>query len=175
MDIRDIPAEGLQLDIAVEESELHAIAGEVVFLILSPVAANLTLLKSDGEVFVRGDMASALKLQCARCLKEFEYKISSHIDIVYARGAEYAIKEKKLTQAEAGINHLEGHEIDINSVLLEQLSLDVPMQPVCRPDCRGLCHRCGADLNQGQCGCSAPEQANQRFARLKTFSSTRSN
>ncbi|MBI5874522.1 MAG: DUF177 domain-containing protein [Deltaproteobacteria bacterium] len=167
VDICDIPAEGLHLEITEDGNELQAIAGEVDFLILSPVSADLTLLKSEGEIFVRGDMTAPLKLQCARCLKEVEHRINSRIDIVYTLTPEHKAKEKELTLEDVGADYLEGDEIDINAVLVEQLSLDTPMQPVCRPDCKGLCPKCGADLNQRECSCIVTEHTDQKFAMLK--------
>ncbi|MBI5327818.1 MAG: DUF177 domain-containing protein [Deltaproteobacteria bacterium] len=167
VDIRDILEEGLHLNIAENGSELQPTANKVDFLILSPVSANLTLLKSDEDVFVRGGMASVLKFSCARCLKEFEQKISSNIDVVYSIAPEHGLKEKELSMEETSINYLKGAEIDINAVLFEQLSLDIPMQPVCGPNCKGLCPKCGADLNQGNCGCHATDHTDTRFAKLK--------
>lgn len=169
VDTSDIPAEGLHLEIAEDGSELQTKAGDADFVIISPVLADLTLLKSDGEIFVRGDMTALLKLQCARCLKEFEHKISSKIDIAYTLTHERNVKEKELTQEDVGYNYLEGDEIDIDAIFIEQLSLDMPMQPVCRIDCKGLCPRCGADLNQVDCGCSAAGRMDARFAKLKEF------
>ena len=181
----NIPEEGLHLEIAEKGNELQVIAGKADFFIMSPVSANLTLLKSDEEVFVRGNMASVLKFRCARCLKEFDHKISSNIDIVYRVAPEYGItphtkdfrgthpkdgsgvKEKELSREEVSANHLKGNEIDINAVLFEQLLLDIPMQPVCSVDCKGLCPKCGADSNHGKCGCSAAEHTDTRFAKLK--------
>ena len=167
VDIHDILAEGLHLEIAENGNELQTTADKVDFLILSPVSANLTLLKSDEEVFVRGNMASILRFRCARCLKEFDHKISSNIDIVYSMAPEHGIKEKELSQQEVDTNHLKDNEIDINAVLFEQLSLDIPLQPVCRIDCKGLCPKCGSDLNQGKCGCPATEHIDTRFTKLK--------
>lgn len=167
VDICDIPAEGLRLEVREDGNSLQAIAGDVDFVVLSPVSADLTLLKSDEEVFVRGDMTALLKLQCARCLKEFEHKITSKIDIVYTLTPERDVKERELTKEDVGVNHLKGDEIDINAALAEQLSLDMPMQAVCRTDCKGLCPKCGADLNKGKCGCSTKEHTETRFAKLK--------
>lgn len=165
--ICDIPAEGLHIEITEDGNELQAIAGEAGFVVLSPVSADLLLLKSDGEIFVRGDMTALLTLQCARCLKQVEHKINSKIDIVYTLTPEHKAKEKELTLEDIGANYLEGDEIDINALLAEQLSLDMPMQPLCRIDCKGLCPKCGADINQGKCNCLVTEHTNQRFAVLK--------
>src|SRR3989338_839434 len=166
-DIADIPAHGLQLNITQDGDELQAIAGAVDFTMLPPVSANLSLSKTDGEVLIDGNMAAVIKQQCARCLKQFEQVINSKIDIVYTIEPEHIKKEKELTNEDLSSNYLEGSEIDINAVLFEQLSLDIPMQPVCKPDCKGLCPKCGADLNQRKCSCPATEQIDQRFAKLK--------
>ena len=59
---------------------------------------------------------------------------------------------------DGGDDHLiwyEGEEIDLSPLLRERLLLALPTLPLCRDDCRGLCARCGADLNAGPCGCAA--------------------
>ncbi|MBI3398094.1 MAG: DUF177 domain-containing protein [Deltaproteobacteria bacterium] len=167
VNIVDIPVHGLQLNITKNGDELQAIAGEVDFIILSPVSANLSLSKTDGEILMYGNMASIIKQHCARCLKQFEHKISSKIDIVYTIEPECGKKEKELSSEEIRTNDLEGNEIDIDVVLLEQLSLDIPIRAVCKSDCKGLCPKCGADLNQEKCSCPVIEQIDQRFAKLK--------
>lgn len=167
--IRDIPAMGLNLHVEENGDGLQAAAGKVDFRILSPVSADLTLLKTDREVFIRGVLTSSVKLQCARCLKEFEHKISSRIENIYVltSGKEKKEREHELTSEDINVNYLTGNEIDINALLLEQLSLDIPMQLVCRPDCKGLCPKCGADLNQTRCGCLLEEHVDSKFAKLK--------
>ncbi|MBI5874725.1 MAG: DUF177 domain-containing protein [Deltaproteobacteria bacterium] len=165
--IKDIPAEGLHLNIAENGSELQTIAGKTDFCILSPVSADIALFKTDEEIIAQGSMAALLILQCSRCLKEFEYKISSKIENIYTLMPEQGIKERGLTRKDAGINYLEGSEIDINAFLFEQLSLDMPMQPVCKSDCKGLCPRCGADRNTTPCDCR--EEGDARLAKLKSL------
>ncbi|MBZ0251760.1 MAG: DUF177 domain-containing protein, partial [Candidatus Methylomirabilis sp.] len=60
----------------------------------------------------------------------------------------------------------DGEKIDLTALLDEQLSLNAPIQPLCRPDCRGLCPVCGADLNTIPCSC-APERMPSPFEKLK--------
>ena len=45
--------------------------------------------------------------------------------------------------------------LETDPILIEQLQLNVPMKPLCRPDCKGLCPDCGADLNEGACSCGS--------------------
>jgi uncharacterized protein len=169
VNVRDILSEGLRLKIAEDGPELQVVAGEMGSLIIPPVSADLWFLRSDGDIFVRGSMNALLKLQCSRCLKEFEHKVNSTIDIVYnTMEAPSAVKEKELTQEEGNTQYLAGDEIDINGVLVEQLSLDMPTQPVCSESCKGLCPKCGRDLNQGKkCSCPDTGHVDSRFAKLK--------
>ena len=168
VNVRDILPEGLRLKIVEDGPELQAIAGEMGYLIIPPVSADLLFLKSGGDIFVRGSMNTLLKLHCSRCLKEFEHRISSNIDIVYTLGPLHGVKEKELAREEVNTQHLAGNEIDINAVLVEQLSLDMPMQSVCMTTCKGLCPKCGRDLNQEKkCSCPDTGHVDSRFAKLK--------
>jgi uncharacterized protein len=62
----------------------------------------------------------------------------------------------------------EGHEIDLGSFLREVMTLALPLQPLCREDCRGLCPGCGADRNAGSCGCDQ-QRAKTPFAALEAL------
>jgi len=72
------------------------------------------------------------------------------------------LTERKPTPVQSGeaarsdldITYVAEDEINLEEVILEQLRLLVPFQPLCRKDCHGICTRCGADLNQGRCACS---------------------
>jgi len=74
---------------------------------------------------------------------------------------------KRETKEEIDVNTLKSNEIDIDAILLEQLTLDMPMKSVCRIDCKGLCPKCGTNLNEGKCSCPSAEQIDKRFAKLK--------
>lgn len=168
--LHDIPAEGLYIEVIRENNELLPIGEEVGFSISSPILAHLQLSKSDEEVLITGDMTSVLNLQCSRCLRKFEHKMNSTIEVVYTiTGYEHAnniIKDKQLKQ-EDYTDCLKGDEIDINTIILEQLSLDIPMQHLCRIDCKGLCSKCGIDLNKERCNCFVEEHIDTRLAKLK--------
>ena len=52
---------------------------------------------------------------------------------------------------------------------LEQISLEVPIKPLCSKDCKGLCPKCGTDLNESKCDCAARPRIDPRLAGLKEF------
>jgi len=60
---------------------------------------------------------------------------------------------------------IHGDHIDLEPMAREAVVLGLPLAPLCRPDCKGLCPSCGADLNQGPCGCP-PAAADPRWAAL---------
>ena len=69
---------------------------------------------------------------------------------------------------ELGVVLFEGDQIDFRAIIQEQVILAIPMQPICRQDCRGLCARCGANLNDGPCDCRG-DDVDPRLAILKTL------
>ncbi|MBI1912804.1 MAG: DUF177 domain-containing protein [Deltaproteobacteria bacterium] len=169
IDIYDIPEDGLTLDLTEEGKALEEVAGgKLDFRFASTVAAHLELSKTDGDIFVRGDVKTTLKLSCSRCLKDFDYGFSSTFTDFYSKKRE-AEKEKELKPEDMEVNYLEGHEIDTNELLLSQISLELPMNPLHDPECKGLCPNCGADLNLGECGCPKGGKTESKFAKLKDF------
>jgi uncharacterized protein len=62
----------------------------------------------------------------------------------------------------------ESHLVDLGEAMREYAILALPMQPLCKPDCKGICPSCGADLNAGDCGCQSDE-TDERFAVLKNL------
>ena len=69
---------------------------------------------------------------------------------------------------EYAVSFFEGDGIDIAPALLQALLLELPMQPLCRPDCKGLCPDCGADLNQQPCTCNH-QDIDIRFSKLQAL------
>ncbi len=168
IDIEDIPEAGLSVDVSASSSELIAIAGKLDFTLSAPVQAHLEMLRTGGEVQVSGEIKAALGFVCSRCLKEFAYPVDSAFSLFYTRQRQTE-KEKELTKADFDVNLLASNEIDTTEILLGQLTLEAPMKPLCREECKGLCPNCGADLNEGSCGCAERHKTDSRFAGLKDF------
>ena len=79
-------------------------------------------------------------------------------------GPEHALEAEELGVVEVP----EDGEVELRPLLLEQIQLNVPMKPLCRADCAGLCPTCGANLNEGPCGCQKDE-IDPRWEGLKAF------
>ncbi len=168
--IDDIPEAGLSVDITEEGRNIEALAGgKLDFSMPSPVSAHLEFTRTDGNVFVAGDLKARIKLVCGRCLKEFEEAIVTSFTDFFVRGRQEEKEKEELRAEDLEINYLTGHELDTNEIILGQISLEVPMKPLCTPVCKGLCPKCGADLNVGECKCPKDEKTDSMFASLKDF------
>ncbi|MGD8243283.1 MAG: DUF177 domain-containing protein [Desulfobacterales bacterium] len=171
--ISDMPAAGLSLADSLEAEELpqlSALTREGACRLASPVEVKLHITPVAGMVRVEGKLRTEAGLTCSRCLADFTAALTSHFHVNYTRelpGGEDALHEaRELNAEEMGLVPFEGEEIDFRDMLQEQIILAIPMQPLCRADCQGLCSHCGTDLNRETCSCRA-ETVDPRLAALK--------
>jgi uncharacterized protein len=121
-----------------------------------PASVRLRYYRAGQELFFAGDMRTHVAGQCARCLAEFDFEHALPFSFVMVpREGRWA--QERLDDGGDDIVWYEGEEVDLSPLLRERLLLSLPTLPLCRESCRGLCCRCGADLNAGTCGCRAEE------------------
>jgi len=166
--IHDITDAGLSLDVTEEGNIIEGLASPLDFVFKTPVKAHFDMMRSGREIQVVGSMEAGLGVVCSRCLKPFDYALETDFQIFYSLGAEKE-REKELLPADVDVNYITGEDLDTTEMLLAQLALDIPVKPLCRQDCFGLCARCGADLNAGPCSCPTEEKHESKFAKLKDF------
>ena len=75
--------------------------------------------------------------------------------------------ERELAEEDVDISYYRDDQIDLTELLREQFYLAVPMKPLCREDCRGLCPSCGTNRNTGTCQCQPAETVDERLAPLR--------
>lgn len=122
---------------------------------------------SDGKVHVTGTIEGVLELDCTRCLAPIDRAIGLSFDDVFVDAEGMAdVPEGELRKTDMSADVLVGPTVDLAALAREQLLLSVPDQVLCREDCKGLCERCGADLNAGPCGCPQ-EETDPRWDVLK--------
>ena len=120
------------------------------------VTAAVNLARHGRDILVRGHLTGSLKLSCGRCLDEFFTPVAADFDLLLAPvpqapGAEV----EELSAAELDLDFYAGEEVDLESILREQIILMLPLKPLCAETCQGLCPRCGANLNRETCNCPA--------------------
>ncbi|MDH3471188.1 MAG: DUF177 domain-containing protein [Acidimicrobiia bacterium] len=124
----------------------------------SPLQADLELQSISGGVMTNGRVAFEAEFSCSRCLTE--RRLPQEIRITQLFGddpdAEY---------------QLSGEDIDLEPMLRDEVVLAMPLRPLCRDDCAGLCPSCGADLNEGSCP-GHEEATSSPFAELREMLET---
>jgi len=157
--VSDITDEGLDLEF--QETV------KVSVPLLSPVKALLRLEKVGSEVLAHGEVTTTMELQCSRCLRSFPKDMDMKIDVVYHPVEELKGEEKhEVKEDELNMGFYQGDELDIQDLIVEQILLSVPMKPLCSESCRGICPRCGVDMNINPCRCEQKE-TDPRLAVLK--------
>ncbi len=116
------------------------------------------------EIILEGRIAGAFELECARCLARYRHGLSEPFRFVLEpagvrtpaepEAARSLVRDGMCLADEVELGWYRGTEIQLDSVCLELISLALPVKPLCRDDCAGLCSRCGADRNETPCGCS---------------------
>jgi uncharacterized protein len=136
-----------------------------------PVSADFVLTHKDQELHVKGTVQTAIRCQCARCLKEFSAPLSASYDLMYFPQQDWKKDEEiELKYEEMEIGFYDGVRLDVDLMVLEQIELAMPMKFICNEGCKGLCPSCGSDLNEAPCPCKV-EPADSRLAVLREFRS----
>lgn len=127
------------------------------------VAVRATRVPASGEVVVRGRVEGVLRGECRRCLEEVRADVDQQLTLVFA-------PEEELTDEHGEVRAIPGNarDVDLGGAIREELILTCDLFMLCEPDCRGLCPRCGANLNVEQCGCVVGE-SDPRWDALRTL------
>lgn len=109
-------------------------------------------------LLLQGNFTGEITLDCARCLSAFSQSL------VWGMTELYAFNQKSVT--DSGLILPEDAHIDLQPLVREYALLEVPINPICKPDCKGLCPVCGQDLNLRDCG-HRPQENESPFSALK--------
>lgn len=144
--IPDIPDEGLFIEL----EEKISIEG---FSVSSPVKAELAVNKMANEVMITGNLSVELEMECSRCLRGLQQAQDLPVSVVYCPAEEMGPEKHGLHDDEMDMGFYTGEELDLQELIREQIVLSVQMKPLCNEDCKGICPKCGIDLNTGTCTC----------------------
>lgn len=113
-----------------------------------PVTLTITNL-GDKVVMIEGKTNISLTLYCNRCLKEIIYPI----EIEFQKDIDFKLSEKERTDGLDETNYIIGYNLDVDTLIYEEILIDFPMSLLCAEDCKGLCEKCGINLNENTCEC----------------------
>ncbi len=154
----------LALDEAAERAngvlEAHNLRGD----------AKVTRL-GDG-LLVQGDVLADVLVECSRCLEEFSVPVDAYLEeqfqSTYDVDTGHAVHRAEPAADDTAFQIDQNHLMDLTEPVRQALLVALPMKPLCREDCKGICAECGANLNEGDCGHKA-EKTDDRWAGLRVL------
>lgn len=142
------------------------------FRVVAPVSLAFDIVKDKRYFQLIGTVTTMLELPCSRCLERFAMPADSRFDLRYQPHAHPAGSgheaERQIEEDDLSTAFYDNDQIDLGQLMGEQFYLSLPMKPLCRDDCRGLCPICGTNLNRGTCDCER-DWEDPRLAVLKSL------
>jgi uncharacterized protein len=140
---------------------------------LKPLNIRLKAFRIRELFEVRGSFRTRMRLPCSRCLKDFDTPLASDFELTYTKEVPglmgvFEDEDIELRVEEIGMIYFKGEEINLQQGIQEQVVMAFPLQLLCDKNCKGLCPKCGSDLNRGDCGCKR-EPVSNKFAALKNL------
>jgi uncharacterized protein len=165
-----IPEEGRQLQYTLEGDwyrEYLQKSGGIDFHI-HPALVDAEIHKILDTVTLDIRVETALDLECGRCLEPYTLPVKSSFRYTLVPLRDQETQKEELSDEDVSFSHYQNDLIDLNVLVYEQILLQVPMKPLCREDCPGLCPQCGVSLNAATCQCR-PGAVDSRLEALKNF------
>ena len=142
---------------------------EEAYRIVAPVELAFDIHKDKDRFRLVGTLRSMLELPCSRCLEPFTSPVDAAFDLRYQPHAlNTGEGEREIEEDDLETSYYRDEEIDLGDLVREQFYLALPMKPLCRDDCKGLCPQCGTNLNTGTCSCG-PDWEDPRLAPLRAL------
>ena len=118
----------------------------------SPVALRLSNI-GQSKALVQGTAKLTFALACDRCLQDVDYTFDLSFDTVVI-SPDYTGED---AEEEAASELMEGYHLNVDELIKNELLLNWPMKVLCREDCKGICRKCGTNLNHSSCSCDTVE------------------
>lgn len=151
------------------DPETFSLASDVIRSV-ERFRVKLAIQRSGDEYFCQGKVEATVTLECARCLTPYNEEIACDMSFIVCSEAQRAVHREQAIDDEDYV-FFQGSEplADLSGVVGQAIVLAVPMMPLCSEDCRGLCAKCGRNLNENACACS-DDGIDERWEALKKFS-----
>ena len=158
VDIREISAAGLSVTGTLELAALKQALVECDFEAAAGAAVeyDVRLSRCDPYISARGWVSGWFHVRCVRCLRPASVQLDrQEISASFQASTQNEDMPTNLELVEADLDVLkhDGQKVDVGDLLRQALVLAIPIAPLCRSDCAGICAQCGANRNEGQCDC----------------------
>lgn len=173
--IGSITEQGLNLDLREDAAVLpmlRAVADDGAVIFTRPIHVHIHAAITGKTVLIDGTAESEVRIPCSRCLEPFNMRLytdfsATAVPEVPAINEPAAGDDIELAAKDIEVIAYDGDSIDLGDEIAQQLIMALPFKPLCRGTCKGLCDRCGENLNNKACPCQ-PQDENGPFAVLKT-------
>ena len=128
--------------------------------LLKPIEISAIIYKADNEIYVQGKIVYEYIDTCDRCLNQ--YPIKKELELF----AEVVNNSTQENESENLTVYLNDNTLDLEDVMINAIILDLPMKSICNEECKGICCKCGKNLNDRQCECEDSD-VDPRLAKLK--------
>ncbi len=129
---------------------------------VASLQGTLHFIRVETEILVKGLLETKVEAECTRCLERFWLPLQLEIEESLSLPGAKITAEKPVRLAENGW-------ADIAPLIRENILLNLPINPLCSPNCKGLCPTCGGNLNRGECTCDTAPPIDPRWAVLGTL------
>ena len=160
--INEIGDEGLSLKVPLSADWLTAECPDLgAKMAPEGLAFKGHLSRSGEDVLMNGTLSGGLECVCARCLETARLSLRIPVHVVFVAREEDDDDDEDDAKAtdDVDVGYFDGDQLDLGPELREQILLAVPISPLCREDCAGLCAVCGGNRNRTPCDCMAREAA----------------
>jgi uncharacterized protein len=121
----------------------------------------------DGRLLVSASVSGEVEMVCSRCLSPVTVPLEVSFEEEFIEGDPESVPEADEEEEVRAVSFFQGDEIDLTEALRENILLELPMKPLCREECEGLCPTCGANRNENPCTCEGTGSVDPRLAILK--------
>jgi len=126
--------------------------------IQGPITLSGRVSQEGMNLHLRGEVSTRLHTLCARCGDEVDWPLNASFELVLMPGQEKPVEAlADLSPGEMDQLYYQGPVVELDEYFRQELALEVPIQILCRVDCKGLCPHCGVNFNRESCSCSKSE------------------
>jgi uncharacterized protein len=168
--VSKIPEGGRELQLEKDGSWFKSFLPEMELsgFVLDRIDVACTIRRMKETVFIDGTVAANLETSCCRCLETTHLPVSSSFKYTFSPPPDQPREEWELSAEDLDFAYYEEDIIDMDTLIFEQIALQIPVKPLCMEGCKGLCPHCGINLNVTSCQCGT-ENFDERLAVLKQF------
>ena len=134
--------------VRLEMEEIRLQSGTYPIISKEPVHVKVEHIRGK-EMLIYADTRLVTVIPCDRCLEDVRYEFA----LDFAKHVDIGLSDAELTEELDESNFIDGYHLDVDKLLFHEILSSWPTKVLCREDCKGLCLKCGKNLNEGECGC----------------------